>query len=199
MGAYAESYAVHGQLALDAFVELVARPRPPVRLGDYWLSIAAGIGSGKMDVLTFWLYDQADGSRGAIPLDKQRLEHLEMWTLLGDPALKIPFLEPTLDVDVKAQIGSSEVVVEFNVPEELVGGTCELQVQLNPSAGKRESQPVRLSPPMVSSQELGSESRFIGTISGLMPLTDGELRVRVFVLKDGRGALGVASKSLTQN
>ena len=199
MGAYAESYAVHGQLALDAFVELAARPRPPIRLGDYWLSITAGIGGGKMDALTFWLYDQADGSRGATPLEKQRLEHLEMWTLLGDPALTIPFLEPTLDIHVAAQIGSSEVVVEFNVPEELVGGTCETQIQLRPSVGKGESQQIKLSPPIVNTRTLESGSRFTGTISGLMPLTGGELRVRVFVLKDGHGALGVAAKSLSQN
>jgi hypothetical protein len=199
MGAYAESYAAHGQLALDAFVELVARPNPPVRLGDCWLSIAAGIGIQKMDPLTFWLYDQADGSRGAVPLDKQRLEHLEMWALLGDPALRIPFLAPTLDFDLKAEIGSTEVVVEFNVPESLIGGTCELQVQLRPGTQNRRAKSVKLAPPIVSSQQLNTKPQFTGTVVGLVPLTEGELRVRVLVLKDGQGALGVASKSLKQN
>ena len=122
-----------------------------------------------------------------------------MWTLLGDPALKIPFLEATLDVELKAEIGSSEVVVEFNVPEDLVGGTCELQVELRPSTDTRGFQQVNLAPPIVSSQQLDAKPRFNGTIQGLGPLAEGELRVRVFVIKDGSGALGVSSKSLKQN
>ena len=187
LGAYAESYAAHGQLALDAFVNLVAQPKPPTRLHDYWLSIAKGLGMGKMDPLTFWLYDQADGSRGAIPLDKQRLEHLEMWTLLGDPALKIPYLESTLKVDVKAEIGSSEVVIEFDVPEMLIGGTCELQVQFHPKTGTQLSQPI------VSTQQLEAKPRYMATIPGLQLLSAGVLQVRAFVFKDGHGALGIAS------
>ncbi|MCC6512027.1 MAG: hypothetical protein IT423_23215, partial [Pirellulaceae bacterium] len=190
VGAYAESYAAHGQLALDAFVHLVAQPKPPTRLHDYWLSIAGGLGVGKMDPLTFWLYDQADGSRGAVPLDKQRLEHLEMWTLLGDPALKIPYLESTLDVDVKAEIGSSEVVIEFEVPEMLVGGSCELQVQFHPKAG------TQMSPAIVSTRQLETQSRYTATIPGFQPLSAGELQARVFVTKDGHGVLGTASVRL---
>ena len=187
LGAYAESYAAHGQLALDAFVHLVAQPKPPTRLHDYWLSIAKGLGNGKMDPLTFWLYDQADGSRGAIPLDKQRLEHLEMWTLLGDPALKIPYLESTLGVDVKAEIGSSEVIVEFDVPETLYGGTCELQVQFRPKTGAPISQPI------VSTQPIDAKPRYTATIPGLQTLSAGELQVRVFLSKNGQGVLGTTS------
>jgi Peptidase family C25 len=189
LGAYAESYAAHGQLAMDAFVNLVARPKPPSLLGDYWLAIAEGLGRGKMDPLTFLLYDQADGSRGAIPLDKQRLEHLEMWTLLGDPALKMPFLEPTLDVDVKAQIGSSEVVIEFDVPEMFFGGTCELQIQFRPKTGTQVSQPI------VSTQQLEAKPRHSATVPGFKPLAEGTLNVRVFAFKHGHGVLGIASVS----
>jgi hypothetical protein len=187
LGAYSESYAAHGQLALDAFVNLVAQPKPPTRLHDYWLPIAKGLGINKMDPLTFWLYDQADGSRGAIPLDKQRLEHLEMWTLLGDPALKIPYLESTLEVDVKAEIGSSEVVIEFDVPEMLIGGACELQVQFHPKTGAQISQPI------VSTQQLEAKPRYTATIPVFQPLPAGELQVRVLVMKDGHGVLGIAS------
>jgi hypothetical protein len=186
LGAYAESYAAHGQLAMDAFVELVSQQKPPTRLHDYWLLIAKGLGIGKMDPLTFWLYDQADGTRGAIPFDKQRLEHLEMWTLLGDPALKIPYLEPTLEVDVKAHIGSSEVVIEFDVPEMFIGGTCEFQVQFQPNSGTQMSNPI------VSIQQIEAKPKHTATFRGFQPLPEGELRVRVLVIKDGHGVLGTA-------
>lgn len=199
MGAYAESYAAIGQLAMNAFVDLVARPKSPDRLGDYWHSITAGIGSGKMDSLTFWLYDQADGSRGKVPLDKQRLEHLEMWTLFGDPALRIPFLEPTLDVSVKAEIGSSDAVVEFDVPPELMGGTCELQVDLVPEKMKGKSRPTNQASPTVNTHLLDNRSRFKGNVRLRQPLENGELRVRVFVINDGRGALGVLRKTFHGN
>ncbi len=190
LGAYAESYAAHGQLAMDAFVELVSRPKPPTHLGEYWLSIVTGLGTGKMDPLTFWLYDQADGSRGTTPLDKQRLEHLEMWTLLGDPALKIPFLEPTLSLDVKAEIGTAEVMVELDVPEKLVGGTCELQVQYLPTTGSKGS------PPLVRSQPIDTKRRVTATIPVSKPLSAGELRVRAFAVKDGQGSIGIGSVTL---
>lgn len=186
IGAYAESYAAHGQLAMDAFVDLVAHSKPPTRLGDYWLSIAHGIGSGKMDPLTYWLYDQADGSRGAVPFEQQRLEHLEMWTLLGDPALKIPFLEPSLDLDVVAEIGATEVVVQFDVPPELAGTTCDVQLQFRPKTGTKVLQPT------IRSQQLGAGPQQTVTISDFKPLSVGELRVRVFAYKEGHGILGIA-------
>jgi hypothetical protein len=62
----------------------------PSRLADYWLAIQAGLARGEIDDFTFKLYDQADGTKGRVPLETQRLEHLEMWMLLGDPALRLP-------------------------------------------------------------------------------------------------------------
>jgi hypothetical protein len=95
IGAYGESYAAHGQLVMDAFVEaLKANDPASQRLAFGWLAAQRGIARGPLSPLTFWLYDQADGSRGRVPLAAQRLEHAQMWTLLGDPALKIPRHEP---------------------------------------------------------------------------------------------------------
>lgn len=91
IGAFGESYAAHGQLVMDAFVGVLkANDSAGERLAFGWLAAQRGIARGPLSPLTFWLYDQADGSRGRVPLAAQRLEHAEMWTLLGDPALKIP-------------------------------------------------------------------------------------------------------------
>ena len=67
------------------------RPDQPARAaGEYWLAITRHIAAREMDPITFFLYDQGDGSRGTIPLAMQRGEHLEMWMLLGDPACAYP-------------------------------------------------------------------------------------------------------------
>jgi len=120
IGAYGESYAAHGQLAIDALVRELGTDSPPTRLRDYWLSVQRGIGSGTIDPLRFWLYDQADGSHGKVPLMQQRLEHLEMWTLFGDPAMQIPIIIPSLKLDVKgAATGSNKIVLTCAVPGEV--------------------------------------------------------------------------------
>jgi hypothetical protein len=95
-GAHGESYAAMGQLALDGMLTCLSASEPPPRVADYWLAAKAGLAHGEMAPLTFWMYDQADGSRGRVPLDTQRLEHLEMWILLGDPALRLPVQPSTI-------------------------------------------------------------------------------------------------------
>lgn len=90
MGAFGESWAAHGQLAFDGALSCLAQEDPPRQLGDYWLAVQQGITRGQITQAEFLLYDMADGSGGQVPLDQQRLEHAEMWTLLGDPAMRIP-------------------------------------------------------------------------------------------------------------
>ncbi len=90
IGALGESYAAHGQLALDGALRCLMLEEPPKFLGGYWLAIQNGIARGKITPGEFMLYDMADGSGGRVPLEKQRLEHAEMWVLLGDPGMRIP-------------------------------------------------------------------------------------------------------------
>lgn len=90
IGAAGESYGAIGQLAFDGMLECLGRPAPPDRLGEYWRSVQSGIAAGDIEPAVFTLYDFADGSRGQTTLEFQRIEHLEMWALLGDPAMRIP-------------------------------------------------------------------------------------------------------------
>lgn len=96
IGAFGESYAAHGQLAFDGVLACLAQENPPRRLGAYWLAIQNGIARGEISQTEFLLYDMADGSNGQVPLEQQRREHAQMWTLLGDPATLIP-LAPAVD------------------------------------------------------------------------------------------------------
>ena len=196
IGAFAESYAAHGQLALDAFVELTSVATPPERLGDYWLPTQQGIGRGKMDQLTFWLYDQADGSRGKVPLDAQRLEHLEMWTLLGDPALRIPFLVPIIELMVEATIGLPEITVAFDVPVEFAEGEVEIQVQVRPTLSNKKTREAKINQTPKAAETFrfpSSKSSFKATLPLLEPPGEGKLEIRMMLSKEGKGALGVKS------
>ena len=196
IGAFAESYAAHGQLALDAFVELTSLQSPPCRLGDYWLRMLQGIGRGKMDPLTFWLYDQADGSHGQVPLEMQRLEHLEMWTLLGDPGLKIPFLLPSVELTIEAMIGSSEITVQFDVPPDFADAQVEIQALLRPTLGNLKARDSAAKQPPQPDEPFRyrvNKTGFKETLTLPEPLADGKLEIRMMLIKEGKGALGTHS------
>jgi hypothetical protein len=94
IGATGESYAAPGLLAADGLLKCLREPPFPSRLADYWLAVQAGLAEGPIDTFTFNLYDQADGTKGTVPLEVQRREHLEMWMLFGDPALRLPVPAP---------------------------------------------------------------------------------------------------------
>ena len=99
IGATGESYSALGQLAVEGLLSCLAQPPFPRRLADYWLAIQAGLARGSMDPVTFALLDMADGTGGKVPLATQRLEHLEMWVMLGDPALRLPIVP--MDISLK--------------------------------------------------------------------------------------------------
>ena len=90
IGAFGESYSAMGLLALDGLLAQTKSPAKTQTLGEYWLSIQHGITQGEIAPGEFLMHDMADGSRGKVSLKDQRLEHAEMWTLLGDPAMQIP-------------------------------------------------------------------------------------------------------------
>jgi hypothetical protein len=79
------------------------------------------VAKGKIDAVSFWLLDKADGDP-SIPQPKQRLEHLEMFLLLGDPALRLPSIPADIKLTVtgKPEAGKS-ITVTGEAPERLGG------------------------------------------------------------------------------
>jgi Peptidase family C25 len=130
IGAHGESYSAFGQFAIDGLLDCLSRDNPPQRLGDYWLAIAKGLASAKMDALTFYMYDQADGSRGKTSLQAQRGEHLEMWMLLGDPALRLPLRLPTIRLEGPAAAQPGKIVkVRGSLPAGFKGTALRLTLE----------------------------------------------------------------------
>jgi hypothetical protein len=106
IGASGESYSAAGLLAVDGLLQCCAQAPFPARLADYWLAVQAGLAQGPIDDMTFTLLDQSDGTGGKVPLSAQRLEDLEMWMLLGDPALRLPVVPVDVSLEAAGPAGA---------------------------------------------------------------------------------------------
>lgn len=89
IGATGLSYSTIGYLAGKGLTECTAEKDGPATAGEWWRSIRGAIEEAPMAKLSFTIFDQIDGSKGKVSLEDQRLEHLEMWALLGDPAMRM--------------------------------------------------------------------------------------------------------------
>jgi hypothetical protein len=89
IGASDVSYATIGYLAGKGLVSCVAKTEGPPTAGDWWNNIRQAIAQAPVSGLAFTAFDHVDGSNGKVPLADQRLEHLEMWSMLGDPAMRM--------------------------------------------------------------------------------------------------------------
>jgi hypothetical protein len=134
IGSSGESYAAAGQLAFQGLLHCLEGPQLPQRLGECWLELKKGLADGPMDLLTFTMFDYADGSRGKTPLALQRLEHLEMWMLLGDPAMRMPqvAMDVLLEVSAAAEPGAM-LTVRGQLSAEL--GHARVHLSLERPAG----------------------------------------------------------------
>jgi hypothetical protein len=133
IGSVGESYSAAGQLAFDGLLTLLQKDEPPARLADYWLAAMQGLTSGKIDSLSFGMLDMADGSGGRVPLDDQRKEHVEMWQLLGDPAMHLPLLPATVKLTGPAQaVPGGTVEISGELPASLHSSLVQLTLERPP-------------------------------------------------------------------
>jgi hypothetical protein len=130
LGAHGESYSAAGLLALDGLLRCFNTPPFPSRLSDHWLAVKAGLAVGEIEDSTFLLFDQFDGSGGKIPLATQRREHLEMWMLLGDPALRMPIVPLEIRLDVTEPVKAGQrILVKGVVPDGLAGAAVGVTLE----------------------------------------------------------------------
>ena len=193
MGAFGESYAAHGQLVMDALVNCLTAEQPSRdRLAVSWLAAQRGIAQGPISPLTFWLYDQADGSRGQVPLADQRSEHLEMWTLLGDPALRIPSVAPSLDVTVtRVPQDAKKIRVATEFPADFTAGRVYLHCRVRPARGS-QNQSAPVAPERDSMLDFTATGRrFDRELELPETLESRDVVVRVYLSSGTHGWLGI--------
>jgi Peptidase family C25 len=130
IGSHGESYSVAGLLALDGLLGCWHDVKPPARLADYWMAVQTGLARGPVDSFTFFALDQVDGSHGKSSLDEQRREHLEMWTLLGDPALRMPAPAAAIQLESSATAApGKEMSVSGTLPPSFNSRTVRVTLE----------------------------------------------------------------------
>src|SRR5262249_5856538 len=130
IGSLHECYAAINELAVDGLFAQFLADKPPERLGQAWLGLQQGIAQGKSNPLTFRVLDEVDGSKGKTALADQRLEHLEMFILLGDPALKMPARATPFDLKAPAEAKAGETIaVSADMPKALHGCSVRVTVE----------------------------------------------------------------------
>jgi hypothetical protein len=128
IGSHGICFAAMVQLATDGLIESTFAGKTPERLGASWLAIKAGLAKGKIDDFTFQLLDAVDGD-GNIPQATQRLEHLEMFTLLGDPALKLAATPADLALKTHLAEPEATLTITGTAPARLNGGQVHVVVE----------------------------------------------------------------------
>ncbi len=130
IGATGESYAAPGLWAIDGLLRCFSRSPFPSRLGDYWRAAQDGLAHDELDDLTFKLFDMSDGTSAKVPMAVQRQEHLEMWTLLGDPALRLPIAQGSIHVNPVGPIVPGQTVrIHGELPERLNNATVRVALE----------------------------------------------------------------------
>jgi hypothetical protein len=129
IGSHGECFAAMVKLASEGFTDSFLGPAPPERLGESFLALKRGLAKGKIDPLTFRLLDAVDGD-SSIPQATQRREHEEMFVLLGDPALRMPWLRRDVKLAAEGPAApGGRLVVKGTPPARLEGAKMRLTVE----------------------------------------------------------------------
>jgi hypothetical protein len=122
------------QLATDRLFERAFAERLPTTVGECWLACLEGVAHGKIDFLTYRLLDSVDGDP-KIPQVTQRQEHLEMFILLGDPALRLPRIADDIIWRAPVEIEpGTEWTIEGTLPERLRGARVTVELERTPAS-----------------------------------------------------------------
>jgi hypothetical protein len=129
IGSHCECFAAMVKLASEGFTDSFLGADPPQRLGESFLALKRGLAKGKIDALTFRLLDAVDGN-SSIPEDVQRQEHEEMFVLLGDPALRLPWLPRDVKLTADGPVSpGGKLVLRGTAPARLEGAKVQLTVE----------------------------------------------------------------------
>jgi hypothetical protein len=139
-GSHGICFAAMVQLAADGLFKNFAGTFPE-RLGDLWLGLKHGLAKGEMDPRAYNLLDEVDGDP-EIPQATQRLEHLEMFVLLGDPALKLPAVQTDIKLKVTEARAGAKWKVQVELPERLVGSDVRLTLERTIASEPADLEPV---------------------------------------------------------
>ncbi|MFN4258910.1 MAG: C25 family cysteine peptidase [Gemmataceae bacterium] len=179
IGSHGICFAAMVQLAAQEFFDATFSGPLPERLGDCWLQVKRGLAQGTIDPITFRLLDAVDGD-STIPQGTQRREHLQMFLLLGDPALRLPVMSQDVQLTGPEAIQpGATITIDVQLPPRLAGAQVHIQLE----------RPVTSQPP-----DLEPLPKDAGTERNRIMLANHEranrftIAERIMVAQDGRCA-----------
>jgi hypothetical protein len=214
VGSHGICFAAMVELAADALFESVFAARPPERLGDAGLRLKQALARGPIDPIAFRLLDAVDGD-AQIPLAQQRLEHLEMFLLLGDPALKLPVLPTDVELRVSEPVAAGRTItVRGDAPARLAGANVHLTLERPAGSSPTDLQPLPAGEPLrdrvmfanheranrfavASAETTVRDGRFEARLTVPPRLPWQHLTLRAYAATDATDGLGVLTLNVT--
>jgi hypothetical protein len=142
LGSHGVCFAAMVNLGADGLFDSLFAGKVPARLGDVWLDVKRSVATRKLDFITYKALDAVDGD-AAIPQAVQRQEHLEMFVLLGDPALKMPTLPDDVHLEAGPAVAPGKTLeVTGDVPDRLVGAKVVVTLERTPSSEPTDLEPL---------------------------------------------------------
>jgi hypothetical protein len=142
LGSHGICFAAMVNLGADGLFDSLFSGKVPARLGDVWLDVKRSVATRKLDYITYKALDAVDGDAN-IPLAVQRQEHLEMFVLLGDPALKLPILSDDVRLEAGPAVAAGKTLeVTGDVPDRLAGAKVVVTLERTPSSEPADLEPL---------------------------------------------------------
>ena len=208
IGSHGVCFASMVQLACDGLFARAFQDRLPDRIGDCWLAALGGVSKGPIDFLSYRMLDRVDGDP-RIPQATQRQEHLEMFTLLGDPALRLPQVAD--DITLEGVAAHGPLLVRGTLPDRMRGATVRVSVVRSPASSPPDLEPMPALPgprrdrallanhrranqfEVIAGEVVAEGTRFGLTLTLPKDLPKGRLRLRVVATTDDEGVIRVQS------
>jgi peptidase C25-like protein len=129
IGSHGVCFAAMVQVAADGLFESMLARQPPERLGQVWLGLQKHLAKGPLNPITFRLLDAVDGN-SQIPESVQRPEHLEMFLLLGDPAMRLPAMANDLCLQADGDFQAGRTIrIRGEAPDRLEKALVRLTLE----------------------------------------------------------------------
>jgi hypothetical protein len=129
IGSIGECFGTMALPAAEALIDSCGVVRLPERLAAPWLALHRGIAEEKTSDALYGMLNLADGDV-KISRDTQRQEHLEMFILLGDPALRLPQVPADIRLTCTGEVSAGKTIaVRGELPTRLAGARLQLTLQ----------------------------------------------------------------------
>jgi len=142
IGSEWECWAAMAMLMSDGLLNNLPGATQAVRLGTLWLTMKRQLADRPLNPLVFQALNAVDGDPET-PEAEQRLEHQEMFMLLGDPALRLPAFGHELKLQCPDRVQSGDTfAVRATLPQTLAGARGRVTLERSLTSSPTGIEPI---------------------------------------------------------